>query len=176
MTMAVAAVIGIMIGNISIPLGNLGTFSLGTAGGVLLAALILSYIGKIGPLNFRMDPKGLGYLYQMGLTFFMAVVGLRYGYDVVSSLTGSGLILALSAAVVEAVAVIVSFFIGHKIFKLNWIILSGAIAGGCTSAPGLGAAISSTGSEEPTTGYGAAQPFAILANVLLATLYFAFLL
>ncbi len=176
MTMAVAAVIGIMIGNINIPLGNLGTFSLGTAGGVLLAALILSYIGKIGPLNFRMDPKGLGYLYQMGLTFFMAVVGLRYGYDVVSSLTGSGLILALSAAVVEAVAVIVSSFIGHKIFKLNWIILSGAIAGGCTSAPGLGAAISSTGSEEPTAGYGAAQPFAILANVLLATLYFAFLL
>ena len=176
MTMAVAAVIGIMIGNINIPLGDLGTFSLGTAGGVLLAALILSYIGKIGPLNFRMDPKGLGYLYQMGLTFFMAVVGLRYGYDVVSSLTGSGLILALSAVVVEAVAVIVSFFIGHKIFKLNWIILSGAIAGGCTSAPGLGAAISSTGSEEPTTGYGAAQPFAILANVLLATLYFAFLL
>ena len=176
MTMAVAAVIGIMIGNINIPLGDLGTFSLGTAGGVLLAALILSYIGKIGPLNFRMDPKGLGYLYHMGLTFFMAVVGLRYGYDVVSSLTGSGLILALSAVVVEAVAVIVSFFIGHKIFKLNWIILSGAIAGGCTSAPGLGAAISSTGSEEPTTGYGAAQPFAILANVLLATLYFAFLL
>lgn len=176
MIMAVAAVIGIMIGNINIPLGDLGTFSLGTAGGVLLAALILSYIGKIGPLNFRMDPKGLGYLYQMGLTFFMAVVGLRYGYDVVSSLTGSGLILALSAVVVEAVAVIVSFFIGHKIFKLNWIILSGAIAGGCTSAPGLGAAISSTGSEEPTTGYGAAQPFAILANVLLATLYFAFLL
>lgn len=176
MTMAVAAVIGIMIGNINIPLGDLGTFSLGTAGGVLLAALILSYIGKIGPLNFRMDPKGLGYLYQMGLTFFMAVVGLRYGYDVVSSLTGSGMILALSAVVVESVAVIVSFFIGHKIFKLNWIILSGAIAGGCTSAPGLGAAISSTGSEEPTTGYGAAQPFAILANVLLATLYFAFLL
>ena len=176
MTMAVAAVIGIMIGNINIPLGDLGTFSLGTAGGVLLAALILSYIGKIGPLNFRMDQKGLGYLYQMGLTFFMAVVGLRYGYDVVSSLTGSGLILALSAVVVEAVAVIASFFIGHKIFKLNWIILSGAIAGGCTSAPGLGAAISSTGSEEPTTGYGAAQPFAILANVLLATLYFAFLL
>ena len=71
MTMAVAAVIGILIGNINIPLGDLGTFSLGTAGGVLLAALILSYIGKIGPLNFRMDPKGLGYLYQMGLTFLL---------------------------------------------------------------------------------------------------------
>ena len=85
---------------------------------------------------------------------------------------GSGLALAIAAVFVEGIAVLVSFFIGRKVFKLNWLILSGAIAGGCTSAPGLGAAISSTGSEEPTAGYGAAQPFAILANVLLATLFF----
>lgn len=176
MVMAIVAVIGIIIGNITIPLGTLGSFSLGAAGGVLLAALILSYIGKIGTLNFRMDPKGLGSMYQMGLTFFMAVVGLRYGYDVIHSLMGSGLKLAIAAVFVEAIAVLVSFFIGYKMFKINWIILSGAIAGGCTSAPGLGAAISSTGSEEPTAGYGAAQPFAILANVLLATLFFTFFL
>ncbi len=174
--MAFVGVIGIFIGNITIPLGNLGSFSLGAAGGVLLAALILSYIGKIGPVNFRMNPKSLGSMYQMGLTFFMAVVGLRYGYDVVTSLMGSGLKLAIAAIFVELIAVLVSFLIGYKVFKINWIILSGAIAGGCTSAPGLGAAISSTGSEEPTAGYGAAQPFAILANVLLATLFFALFL
>ena len=143
---------------------------------MLLAALILSYVGQIGPVNFRMEDKSLGIMYQMGLTFFMAVVGLRYGYDVIMSLMGSGLSLAIAAVFVEAIAVLVSFLIGHYIFKLNWIILSGAIAGGCTSAPGLGAAISSTESEEPTAGYGAAQPFAILANVLLATLFFHFFL
>lgn len=176
MIISLVAVIGIIVGGITIPLGSLGSFSLGTAGGVLLAALILSYIGKIGPVNFRMESKSLGIMYQMGLTFFMAVVGLRYGYDVVTSLMGSGLALAVSAIFVEAVAVLVSFIIGHKLFGLNWIILSGAIAGGCTSAPGLGAAISSTGSEDPTTGYGAAQPFAILANVLLATFFFNIML
>lgn len=176
MLISLVAIIGIIVGGITIPLGGLGSFSLGTAGGVLLAALILSYIGKIGPLNFRMDSRSLGIMYQMGLTFFMAVVGLRYGYDVVISLMGSGLALAVSAIVVEAVAVLASFFIGYKLFGLNWIILSGAIAGGCTSAPGLGAAISSTGSEEPATGYGAAQPFAILANVLLATIFFNIML
>jgi putative transport protein len=172
MTMSLVAVIGIIVGNITIPLGSFGSFSLGAAGGVLLAALILSYVGEIGPLNFRMDSKSLGIMYQMGLTFFMAVVGLRYGYDVVTSLMGSGLALAVAAIFVEGIAVLVSFFIGHKVFHLNWLILSGAIAGGCTSAPGLGAAISSTDSEEPTAGYGAAQPFAILANVLLATIFF----
>ena len=176
MILSFVAIIGIAVGSITIPLGGFGCFSLGAAGGVLLAALILSYVGQIGPVNFRMEDKSLGIMYQMGLTFFMAVVGLRYGYDVVMSLMGSVLSLAIAAIFVEAAAVLVSFLIGHYIFKLNWIILSGAIAGGCTSAPGLGAAISSTGSEEPTAGYGAAQPFAILANVLLATLFFHFFL
>lgn len=173
MVIALVAAIGILIGNIKIPLGSFGTFSLGAAGGILVSALVFSYIGKIGPVNFRMDQKGLGILYQTGLTFFMAVVGLRYGYDVINSLMGSGLQLAITAIFVEGISVLIAFFVGHKVFKINWIILSGAIAGGCTSAPGLGAAISATGSEEPTAGYGAAQPFAILANVLLATLFFS---
>lgn len=172
MVLGLVAAVGILIGNITIPLGSFGEFSLGAAGGILVSALIFSYIGKIGPINFRMDQKALGILYQTGLTFFMAVVGLRYGYDVVNSLMGSGLQLAIAAVFVEAIAVLIAFIVGHKVFKINWIILSGAIAGGCTSAPGLGAAISATGSEEPTAGYGAAQPFAILANVLLATLFF----
>lgn len=169
----IVVMIGIAVGNIKIPLGPLGTFSLGAAGGILLTALILSNIGKIGPLNFRMDSRALGILSRMGLTFFMAIVGLRYGYDVINALTGSGLKLAAAAAVIEAVAVLAAFFVGRKIFHLNWTILSGAIAGGCTSAPGLGAAISVVKDDEPSTGYGAAQPFAILSNVILTTIFFA---
>lgn len=176
MTVSLAACIGIIAGNITIPLGKLGSFSLGAAGGVLLAALILSYIGKIEPVNFRMSSKDLGTLYNMGLTFFMAVVGLRYGYDVVNSLMGSGLQIAIAAIFIEGIATLVALFIGRKVFKMNWMILSGAIAGGCTSALGLGAAISSTGFDEPTAGYGASQPFAILANVLLATIFFSIML
>lgn len=173
MLFGIVAAVGVLVGNITIPLGRFGSFSLGAAGGVLLSALFFSFIGKIGPFNFRMDTKGLIILRDMGLTFFMANAGLNYGYDVVSSLAGSGLNIAIMAIFAEGLAVLVSFFIGRKLFKLNWVILSGAISGGCTSAPGLGAAISSLGgSDEPSAGYGAAQPFAILANVLLATLFF----
>ena len=172
MIFALVTVVGIIVGNIKIPLGSIGDFSVGAAGGVLLSALIFSYIGKIGPLNFRMDTKALSTIREMGLTFFMAIVGLTYGYDVVNSLSGSGIMIAVMAFFAEAIAVLISFLIGYKGFKLNWVILSGAICGGCTSAPGLGAALSSIGNDEPTTGYGAAQPFAILANVLLITLFY----
>ncbi|MDF2888782.1 MAG: putative permease [Lacrimispora sp.] len=171
MLFAAVAVIGIVVGSINIPMGSFGNFSLGAAGGVLISALVFSYIGKIGPFNFRMDTKSLSMVREMGLTFFMSVVGLTYGYDVINSLSGSGLSLALMAIAVETIAVLISFLIGHKVFKLNWVILSGAICGGCTSAPGLGAALSTIGNDEPTAGYGAAQPFAILANVLLITVF-----
>lgn len=66
MVLALVAAIGILIGNIKIPLGSFGEFSLGAAGGILVSALIFSYIGKIGPINFRMDQKALGILYQRG--------------------------------------------------------------------------------------------------------------
>jgi len=44
--------------------------------------------------------------------------------------------------------------------------LSGAICGGMTSTPGLGAAIDAAGSDEPAAGYGAVYPFALLGMVL----------
>lgn len=167
--------LGIFLGKISIPLGNMGKFTLGSGGGVLIAALLCSHFGKIGPVNFRMDTKQLGLIRELGLTFFMAVTGLMYGYDVVNSLSGSGLPMALMAVAVATSAILMSFLVGRKIFKLNWVMLSGAICGGCTSAPGLGAAITALGDDEPTAGYGAAQPFAILANVILMTLFHRFI-
>ena len=171
LTFGLVAALGIVIGKITIPLGSFGHFSLGSGGGVLITALICSHIGKIGPFYFRMKTKELSVIREFGLTFFMSVTGLMYGYEVVNSLSGSGLPMAIMAVFSASAAILVSFFIGRKLFKLNWVMLSGAICGGCTSAPGLGAAISTVGNDEPTAGYGAAQPFAILANVLLMTLF-----
>lgn len=164
----VACFFGYTIGKISIPLGPLGNFSLGSTGGVLLGSLLLGYIGKIGFMNFRMDSKILGVIRQIALAFFLAIVGLRYGFTVINSLTGSaaGAYLALVSLVVGVVAMFIGFFIGRYVFKLNWLMLSGAICGGMTSTPGLGAAIEAAGSDEPAAGYGATYPFALLGMVL----------
>ena len=62
-----------------------------STGGVLIGALLLGYIGKIGPLSFRMDAKVLGVIRELGLSFFLAIVGLNYGYGAVDALTGSGI-------------------------------------------------------------------------------------
>lgn len=157
---------GYLIGSIKIYMGPLGYISLESTGGVLISALLLGYIGKIGPLHFRMDEKTLTVIRELSLSFFLSVVGLNYGYGAVAAVIGSGPILAVVSLIVGFIAIMVGFLVGRYVFKLNWIILSGAICGGMTSTPGLGAAAEAVGSDDPGAGYGATYPFALLGMVI----------
>ncbi len=162
----VACIFGYSIGKIVISLGSFGSLSLGATGGVLIGSLILGYIGKIGFLNFRMNNKILSVIRQFSLAFFLAIVGLRYGYGVVNSVSTGGAYLALVSIVVGVTAMMVGFLLGRYVFKINWILLVGAICGGMTSTPGLGSAIDAVGSDDPAAGYGATYPFALLGMVI----------
>ncbi len=162
----VACIFGYSIGKIVISLGSFGSLSLGATGGVLIGSLILGYIGKIGFLNFRMNNKILSVIRQFSLAFFLAIVGLRYGYGVVNSVSTGGAYLALVSIVVGITAMMAGFLLGRYVFKINWILLVGAICGGMTSTPGLGSAIDAVGSDDPAAGYGATYPFALLGMVI----------
>jgi putative transport protein len=162
----IACLFGYIVGSINIYLPVIGYVGLGSTGGVLIGSLILGYIGKIGNINFRMDSKTLGVIRDIGLVFFLAIVGLRYGYKAIDALVGAGALLGLISTVVGVVGMLIGFIIGKYVLKINWIMLSGAICGGMTSTPGLGAAVEAIGSDDPAAGYGATYPFALLGMVI----------
>lgn len=162
----IACTFGYLIGNVNIYLPLIGYFSLGSTGGVLIGSLIVGYIGEIGKIKFRMDGKILGVIRDVSLVFFLAIVGLRYGYKAIDALVGSGIYLAVISLVVGVVGMMIGFLIGRYVLKINWLMLSGAICGGMTSTPGLGAAIEAAGSDDPAAGYGATYPFALLGMVI----------
>lgn len=163
-----ACFFGYTIGLVKIDLNfiGLGMFSLGATGGALIGSLILGYVGKIGSIHFRMSGKILGVIREISLVFFLAIVGLKYGFAVVDALAGQGLYLSVVSLVVGVIAMTVGYLVGRYIFKINWIMLSGAICGGMTSTPGLGAAVEAAGSDNPAAGYGATYPFALLGMVI----------
>lgn len=163
---ALVCLVGYLLGSIKVYMGPLGYVSLESTGGVLIGSLLLGYIGKIGPVSFRMDPKTLALLRELGLVFFLSIVGLNYGYGAIDAIFSAGLVLALESLFVGAVAIMVGFLVGRYVFKLNWIMLSGAICGGMTSTPGLGAATDAVGSDDPGAGYGATYPFALFGMVI----------
>lgn len=162
--------LGYLVGSISINLGTLGDFALGSSGGVLIASLFLGYCGKIGFLNFRMDAKVLEAVRDISGGFFLAVVGLRYGFLAFDTLLTGGFYIAFVSVVTAFTAVLTGFLIGHYIFKINWILLSGALCGGMTSTPGLGITVEALRSNAPATGYGLIYPFSLLGVVIFTIL------
>jgi putative transport protein len=168
---------GFMIGSIEIYLGSaLGYISLGMTGGIVITALVLGYVGRIGPITFRFSDNMLEVIREIGMMFFLAVVGLRSGYATLVSLTGAGLTLVLISSVTAVITVLAGYAVGRYVFKINWYMLAGAICGGMTSTPGLSAAIDTYKNNQIAAGYGAAYPTALLGMIIFNKLMFNLLL
>jgi putative transport protein len=93
----VTCFLGYTFGRLKFNLGPLGYVALGSTGGVLLTSLILGHIGKIGILHFRMDNKILGVIREISLAFFLAIIGLRYGFYAFTALSGTGIYLVITS-------------------------------------------------------------------------------
>lgn len=158
---AFAALFGLLLGSITI-----GSFSLGNTGGALLGGLLFGSIGKLGFINFRMDDKILQVLRSLCLEIFLAIVGLKYGYSVVTAITGTGWIFAVVSIITASAALLSGFFVGRYVMKLNYVLLSGAICGGMTNTTGMGTLLDVLDSDDAATGYGATFPFAVIGMVL----------
>ncbi|MDT8285124.1 MAG: YidE/YbjL duplication, partial [Thermovirgaceae bacterium] len=157
---------GIFFGSITIPVPWVGSFSLGSTGGTLLFALFMGARGHIGSFSMRLDSNVLSALRSISLVYFLAVMGILAGPDIPKILAEHGVALVGIGMVSAIVSLVVGFVIGRGVFRLNWVLLAGAIPGAMTSTPGLGAAIESTGCDECSAGYGATYPVAIFCMVL----------
>jgi putative transport protein len=161
---------GVLLGSVPLPLFGFGSVSLGSTGGVLLFALCCGALGRIGSFPMRMDTKSLVALRALSLACFLAAVGISAGPKVISAVLEHGVLLIAIGTFSAVIAELVGFFLGRYVWKLNWILLAGAICGAMTSTPGLGAAIEATEREECSAGYGAAYPMAIVGMVLFTKL------
>ncbi|MEA3507868.1 MAG: YidE/YbjL duplication [Synergistota bacterium] len=166
-------VFGMFLGSVALPVPGLGGISLGSTGGALVVSLLAGVAGRIGPLEMRMNRNVLSALRVFSLAFFLASVGLMSGPAVLEVFRCDGCALLLIGAATAVLSLAVGYLLGRKLWKLNWILLAGAICGAMTSTPGLGAAIDATGTEDCAAGYGATYPVALFCMVLFTTLLIA---
>jgi putative transport protein len=102
---------------------------------------------------------------SLGLTGFIAVVGLEAGPEFVQGLRSTGLSLVIAGVVTALVPHMVGIFVGHRFFRMHPAILLGVCAGGGTSATSLAAIQETAKSAVPTLGFGVSYA---VGNVLLA--------
>lgn len=165
---ALAIVVGTLIGLVPIPLGPLGTMRLDITGGTLVAALGLGYLGHVGPIPMRMSNTVLTQIREVAIGIFLAVVGIEASAGFVDTApTHVGMIVA--AGVVTTVSTLLcGYVLAILLWDMDWITALGAITGGMTSTPGLGAAIHATETEDVGASYGATYPIALVAKVVVA--------
>ncbi|MCD8264432.1 MAG: transporter [Tannerellaceae bacterium] len=163
---AMGIILGVLFGKLNISFSDSFSFSPGLTGGILMVALILSAIGKTGPIIWSMSGSANQLLRQLGLLLFLAEVGTSAGVNLVSTFQESGWTLFLVGMAITVVSMIMAMTFGYFIFKINILDLLGAIAGGMTSTPGLAAADSMSDSSAPSIAYATVYPIAMVFLIL----------
>ena len=126
-----------------------------------MVALLLSAIGKTGPILWSMSGPANQLLRQLGLLLFLAEVGTS-----VATFQESGLLLFGVGAAITLVPMLIAVFVGRLVFKISLLDLLGTITGGMTSTPGLAAADSMVDSNIPSVAYATVYPIAMVFLIL----------
>jgi putative transport protein len=162
-TFAIGIAAGLLIGGLSVSIAGISV-GLGTAGGLLLAGLVIGYLRALHPTFGRVPEAARWIFMELGLTMFMAGVGLRAGAGILEALAESGLALFVAGVAVTTIPVALGYLFGRKVLSLNPVYLLGGITGSMTSGASLSIVTGEARSSLPALGYTGAYAF---ANILL---------
>lgn len=163
--------IGIMFGLLVWPLPGGEHFSLGIAGGSLLAGLLLGRIMKTGPITWSLPSTVSSTLTQLGMLLFLAYAGSTSGPALVKAFKSDEMpYILLAGFIVTSVTACALFFAGRYIAKLPGDTLAGTIAGSATQPAVLAHANSIAQSANINLGYALVYPTAMIVKVILAPL------
>jgi putative transport protein len=163
-------VLGIIVGTVPIAVPGLQQpLKLGLAGGSLVVALVLSRLGRIGRLVFYMPVNANLAFRQFGIALFFAAAGLAAGPSFfASAFSATGLRWLAAGAAVAVVPLLVAGVFARLVFRLNFAVLGGLLAGSMTDPPALTFVTNLTESDAPMLSYVAVYPLTMLLRILTA--------
>jgi putative transport protein len=155
--------LGGLVGLLSITVGGL-PLTLTASGGALVAGLVFGWLRAVHPTFGRIPEPAVWVFDTVGLTVFMAVVGLGAGPSFVKGIQTTGISLVLVGFVVATLPHAVTILFGRHVLRMNPLILLGACSGAGTMTAALRAVQEEAQSKLPALGY--TVPYAI-GNIVL---------
>ena len=158
---------GIVVGLVELRLGE-ASFALGLAGGPLIVGLLLGHFGRVGPVKGHLPRAAHRLMQEAGLILFLASAGEAAGGGLAETLAQFGPQLLGAALLTAIVPLAAGFAVGRRVLGLSVLETLGAVCGGMTSTPGLGAITSQIDADAPVISYAAAYPAALILMTLFA--------
>jgi len=155
--------LGGLFGALAVRIGGV-SLSFSTSGGALIAGLIFGWLRSVHPTFGRIPAPALWIMNSVGLTMFIAAVGIDSGPSFVAGFQQLGLALFFAGVAATTIPMISGILLGRYLFKFDPAINLGVNAGARVTTAALGAITEAAKSQVPALGY--TVPYAI-SNTLL---------
>ena len=166
----IGIVLGLVIGSIPFAIPGMSMpVKLGIAGGPIIVGILMGAFGPRLHLSIYMSQSANLMLRQLGLTIYLAGLGLSAGSGFFATVfTLEGLKWVLTSCTLAIVPVLIVGFIAAKVLKTNYSNNIGMLCGGMANPMALNYANTLTDSDEPAVAYATVYPVSIFLRVITA--------
>lgn len=156
-------VLGLLIGMTTMTFGNF-SFGIGSSVGLLVSGIALGHLRANQPTFGYVPQAALNILKNLGLLLFMAGIGLSAGANLFENFAEYGVKIIVASFFISVLPVILAYFVGSRLLKVNPALLVGAIIGARTCAPAMDVINDHAKSTIPALGYAGSY---VIANILM---------
>jgi putative transport protein len=160
--------LGILIGSLPILVPGMPVpLKLGLAGGPLIVAILIGYLGPRFRLVTYTTYSANLMVRELGISLFLASVGLAAGDQFVAALSdGDGLLYAFCGIFITMIPLLVVGIIGRKVYKMNYHTIVGLVAGATTDPPALAYANTLSERNVSAIAYSTVYPLSMFLRIL----------
>ena len=167
--------LGVIVGSIPIAFPGIPQpVKLGLAGGPLIIAILLGHFGPKWGITTYTTISANMMLREVGISFFMAAVGLGAGENFVASVVSGGYRWILYGALITLIPTFLTGLVARLVFKFNFYRICGLISGGSTNPPTLAFAQGAYGTDYTSINYATVYPLTTFLRVLSAQVLILF--
>jgi putative transport protein len=161
--------LGVILGSIPIAISGLSQpVKLGIAGGPLVIAILIARFGpRFGMVTYTTMSSNM-MLREIGISMFLAAVGLGAGEGFVEAVVNGGYMWILYGALITIIPVLIICTIARFAFKLDYFTISGVICGSQTNPIALSFMNNTFDEAQIAVAYATVYPLAMFLRVLIA--------
>ena len=168
----IGIVLGVLVGSIPISFPNMPVpVKIGLAGGPLIVALLLSRFGNVLYLNNYTTNSANLMVRELGITMFLASVGLSSGHSLGEAFKGGNAWIWMGMGIaITMIPLILIGLMARVLLRKTYFDICGLLAGASTDPPALAFAMQMAKSDVPSVTYATVYPLSMILRIIAAQL------
>lgn len=159
--------LGVVLGSIPIFIPNVPVpVKLGLAGGPLIVSILISKFGPQMKLVTYTTLSANKMIRQIGITLFLASVGIGAGNGFVDTLTNGGYWWVLYGFLITTLPCLIVGVIARVKFRLSFFTITGLVSGTMTNPPALAYSNEICGNNQASVAYSTVYPLTMFLRVV----------